>query len=195
MSKLAKMRSRRRTKKNPSEATELGYNIAAGFAGYGVTRFLSRAVYSQVVKKRPQLAEHAYVVAAAVGAAGAYFGSKKWAKVADYHEAISIGAGIALLQTAVQTYIPKFGWIVGDVSASQYVKAAAKPAAIANLDLGAALGEYEEDLGSVAAELGEVEAYSSGSETDFDLDSFLADNDDVEAIPLSLPEAAEASVH
>jgi hypothetical protein len=40
--------------------------------------------------------------------------------VSEYHEGALIGAGIALLQTGVQTYVPKLGWIVSDISPEQY---------------------------------------------------------------------------
>jgi len=135
-SKVAKFKKRRKAarksprKSNPDrgEMTELGVRVGAGFAGYTMTRLVSRVAYSQAIKKFPNNAKHAAFVASAAGAAAAYFGSSKWDKLADYHDEISIGAGIALFQSFIQTYLPQYGWIVGDLSAEQYQAAAKKTA-------------------------------------------------------------------
>ena len=51
-----------------------------------------------------------------------YFGTRYYEKVEEYHEAATLGAGIAFIQTATQTYLPKFGWIVADVKPEDYAQ-------------------------------------------------------------------------
>lgn len=170
-SKLAKRRRRRR--KNPDdtpsrsrakgEVIELATNIGAGFAGYAGTRLLSRMAYAQAVKRFPNASPYVHVAAAALGAAGVYFGTKHWSKAQDYHESASIGAGIALLQTAIQTFVPKFGWIVADVTPDQYVKKAKKKVL-------------------PAADMNQLTAAPEA--TGFDLDALLEENPDVEAVSI-----------
>lgn len=176
-SKLAQYRSRRKAKANPeAKATkELAVNIGAGFAGYAATRLISRMAYSQAIKRWPNGAAYANVIASAIGATGVYFGSKHWSKIADHHEAASIGAGIALLQTAVQTFVPKFGWIVGDVSAEQYV-ATKEKRELPDADLDSLLPSDN------APEL------AAPAEDTFSLDALLAERPDMEAVPIGQSE-------
>jgi hypothetical protein len=169
-SKLARRRSKR--KRNPengnskAEATKLAYSIGAGFAGYTATRFIARMAYSQAVKKFPGGAKHAAFAASAAGAAGAFFGSKHWGKVEDYHDEITIGAGIALAQSFVQSYIPQYGWIVGDLDESQYKKTAQKAPQAAAADLSAL--PLPPGVPETVPELPPT--------SDFDLDALLAEH-------------------
>lgn len=120
-SKIAKFKRRR---KNPSNVgvVHLAYDTAAAFAGYGATRFVARAIYASIVKRWPRLAPHAGVIASLLGAVGVYFGSRHWKRIADYHQAASIGAGIAAVQAVVATYIPYLGWVVSDYNQGQYAR-------------------------------------------------------------------------
>jgi hypothetical protein len=119
-SKIAKYKERRRPKPNPNEDVGVLYNLGAGFGGYAVVRLFARMIYSQAIKRVPKLASHVHFAAGVLGATGVYFGSKYWKRMSEYHEGALIGAGIALLQTGVQTYVPKLGWIVSDISPEQY---------------------------------------------------------------------------
>ena len=182
-SKLARYRRARKARKaNPdvAGAKDLATNIGAGFAGYAGTRLLARMAYSQAVKRYPRASEHVHVAMSALGAAGVYFGTKHWSRVDDYHEAATIGAGIALIQTAMQTYLPKFGWIVADVNASQYVKKRPLPAA--NLD-----SLLPDDSAP------ELMAPALASDDSFDVDQLLLSNPDIEAVEIGRgePEAIE----
>jgi len=178
-SKLAAFKAKRKAKarkSNPEkkEAMELATNIGAGFAGYGATRLLSRMAYSQAVKRFPNASDHAHVLASAVGAAGIYFGSKHWQKVDEYHEAATIGAGIALLQAAMQTYLPKFGWVVSDVSADQYSSGKKVKRTLPDADVTSILPPDSHDaLPESSAGIG-----------DFDLDALLATDDSIEAVQI-----------
>ena len=182
-SKLAKYKKRRKTKKkNPetSEAVELATNIGAGFAGYAATRLISRMAYVQALKKYPKASKHIHVAATAVGAAGVYFGSKHWDKVDEYHEAAALGAGVAILQTAMQTYLPQIGWVVADVSPEQYSKKAKSVAPRATkADLESMLpppNEGDESNPTAQQDLGNFGT--------FDLDAILAEDSSLEAVEI-----------
>lgn len=182
--KLAKYRNKRRRKANPEkkEAIEMAANVGAGFAGYAATRLLSRMAYSQAVKRYPGASAYVHVAASAVGAAGVYFGSKHWSKVDEYHEAASIGAGIALLQTAIQTLVPKFGWVVSDVSADQYGAGKKEKSILPDADLTQILppDEIPDALPEASADLG-----------DFDIDALLASDSSIEAVPIGQAPSVE----
>ena len=176
-SKIARYRKAR---KNPSIVTqktaEFATNVGAGFAGYAATRFLSRMVYSQAVKKMPKSAKHATVLASVAGAVGTYLGTRYYKKVSDHHEAASVGAGIALVQAVAQAYLPKYAWIVGDMNAEQYTKP--KPAEQA-ADISMLEGTEPPD--ALASEV-------------FDLDALLAEDDTLEAVPVGqLPPVPSAT--
>jgi hypothetical protein len=184
-SKLARYRRARKKKANPeglADHKELAVNIGVGFAGYAGTRLLARMAYSQAVKRWPKASEHVHVAASALGAAGVYFGSKHYSKVSDYHEAAAIGAGIALIQTAFQTYLPKFGWIVADVDASQYT--AKRKTTLPPADLNSLLPSDS------APELNGAVGTGDG----FDLDMLLLENPEVEAIPIGQSEPEQIEV-
>jgi len=120
-SKIAKFKKDR---KNPTPAVvQAAVGVAAGFGGYAVNRFLSRIVYSLVLKKRPKLAGHALVGTSALATVLTYFVTRYWQRVSDYHEYASLGSGVAFVQTAVQTYVPRLGWVVSDVRPEQYASA------------------------------------------------------------------------
>lgn len=166
-SKIAKYRARRNPSRAKKEAIELATSIGAGFAGYGAARLFGRIVFSQAVRRWPGASKHLHVLASAASAAGIYIGTRSWSKTEDYHEAASIGAGIALLQSAIQTYLPKFGWVVSDVDAAQYSRAKKQQLPDADMDL---LMPGDEPVPSL--------------DGGFDLDALLAEHPDIEAVPV-----------
>jgi hypothetical protein len=106
-------------KTNPPPLTDLAEFIAPGFVGYAGTRFTSRAVHSVVIKRWPKLAKHASVLST-FGAAGlAYILVHRVKKIEKYHTPVVVGAGIAAIQTLVQAYLPKYGWLVSDHNLNQ----------------------------------------------------------------------------
>lgn len=123
----AKIRKRRKRRRNPESeplvpvpadagaATELAYTVGAGFAGYAATKFLTRIAHQQALKRWPQHAKHIAAGASVVSAGGVWAASRYWDKIAEHHEAMVLGAGIGAVQTLVQTYLPAYGWIVGDL--------------------------------------------------------------------------------
>jgi hypothetical protein len=130
-----KRRRRRRNKalapmggtSNPPIMTDLAEMIGPGFASYVVTRFLGRIVYQTVGKKWPKLGKHAHVASQVVAAGGVWFAGHRIKQLAKYHDSLVVGASIAALQSAAQAYLPKYGWIVGDVEAPAANAEAALP--------------------------------------------------------------------
>lgn len=128
-------RKRRRVRRNPSGgrvsgaagAKEIGIQIASGFAGYAGTRLLSRAVATIVSKKSPKLAKHAGMIGSVASLGAAFFVLPAWKRTEEYAGEALIGSGIAVAQNLLRTYLPKYGWIVGDYHADI---GAEKPAAL-----------------------------------------------------------------
>ena len=155
-------------------------------------RLLSRIAFAQSLKRWPGAAKHIHVAASAVSAAGVYFGSRHWSKIEDYHEAATIGAGIALFQTALQTYLPQLGWIVADTNADQYAatEKQKQEAGLPNADL-TGLFDDPSDPYSVP---NQVEASTQHelppAQGDFDLDALLSEHPEVEAVEIGRADAA-----
>lgn len=135
MSKLAK-RYKQHRKVNPSPeggrvrnpplAVDLLEWIGPGFGAFAATRFITRAASVQIAKKWPKMGKHAGAAASVGTFLGAWLLGNKVKQLEKYHTPIIVGAGIAAIQSLIQIYFPKLGWIVSD--ASPDVIAAGKPA-------------------------------------------------------------------
>lgn len=101
-------------KSNPPPLTDFVEFIVPGFAGYAGTRFTSRAIHQMALKRWPKLAKHASVMSTFAAATGAWLLVHRIKKLEKYHTPVVVGAGIAALQTLVQAYVPKYGWLVSD---------------------------------------------------------------------------------
>jgi hypothetical protein len=103
-----------RAKDNPPPLTDFAEFIAPGFVGYAGTRFASRVIHQMALKRFPKLAKHASVLSTFGAATLAWLLVHRVKRVQKFHTPVVVGAGIAALQTAVQAYIPKYGWLVSD---------------------------------------------------------------------------------
>lgn len=121
----ARSRVRRRRKKshaapkrNPagSAAVENLKQIGAGFAGFAVTRAISRIASTAVGRKWPRAAKLAGVAAGAVAVVAAELGAPRFDQTARYAESITMGAGVAAAATLVQTLLPRYGWLLAHPS-------------------------------------------------------------------------------
>jgi len=113
-SKRAKKNNDIVAKSNPPALQDLAEFVVPGFAGYAGTRMASRVVHGMILKRFPKLAKHASVLST-VGAAGAaWLLVHRIDRVKQYHTPVVVGASIAAIQTAVQAYLPKYGWMVSD---------------------------------------------------------------------------------
>lgn len=101
-------------KKNPSGGawTEVFAVIGPAAAGYAATRFLGRVARVQLGKRWPKLAAHAGPLSSAVSLLALWYVTEKWQRFRKYQTPVIIGSGIALLQSAVQTYMPGLAWLI-----------------------------------------------------------------------------------
>lgn len=111
---LASFRQMLKVKENPPPIADVAEFILPSFAGYAATRFVSRAVYAKVMERYPQFAKHASVASTFGAATVAWFAAHRIEKIARYHTPIVCGSGLAVIQSIVQAYFPKYGWIVRD---------------------------------------------------------------------------------
>lgn len=114
----------RRRRKNPAQTSvavsnpplfaDLAEFVVPGFGGYAATRLLSRIVYTQLSKKWPTGSRHLATGSSVASFLAAWFLLHRVKRLEKYHTPATVGAAIAALQTIIQTYLPKFGWIVSD---------------------------------------------------------------------------------
>jgi hypothetical protein len=121
-----------RAKDNPPIAKDLMEFVLPGFAGYAGTRLVSRVVHGMVLKRFPKLAKHASVLSTAAAATGAWFLAHRVERIQEHSTPIVVGASIAAIQTVVQAYLPKYGWMVSDHNLNaQTPEQAARPPSVA----------------------------------------------------------------
>lgn len=102
--------------KNPTAVMDLVEFVGPGFAAFAATRFGTRIAAQVVAKHKPSLGKHA----GALTSVGAFFAAwllahrLKW--LHKYHTPIVVGAAIAALQSLIQIYIPRLGWMVADAT-------------------------------------------------------------------------------
>lgn len=101
-------------RRNPPLFTDLAEWVGPGFAGFAVTRLVTRIASSQVAKAKPSLGKHAGAITSVGTFLAAWFLAHRWKVLAKYHMPITVGAALASIQSLVQLYIPKIGWIVAD---------------------------------------------------------------------------------
>jgi hypothetical protein len=103
-------------KRNPPLWTDLAEFIGPGFAGFAATRLLTRIAAVQLAKKKPSWGKHAGAITSVAAFLGAWWASGKWKVTAKYQMPIVVGAGLAAIQSIIQLYIPKLGWMITDAS-------------------------------------------------------------------------------
>jgi hypothetical protein len=103
-------------KSNPPLFTELLEFVGPGFAAFAATRFGTRIATTQVAKLKPNMGKHAGAWISVAAFLAAWFLGHKVKFLEKYHTPITVGAAIAALQSLIQLYIPKLGWMVADAS-------------------------------------------------------------------------------
>lgn len=103
-----------KSKANPPPLKDVMDFVIPGFAGYAGTRMTSRIVHGMVIKRFPKMAKHASVLSTGLAATAAWFAVHRIDRFKQYHTPVVVGAAIAAVQTAVQAYLPKYGWMVSD---------------------------------------------------------------------------------
>lgn len=104
---------------------EMGVQVGTAFVGYGSTRLLARILYTALRTKYPKLAPWGGTGSTAIVFLLVWLVGSRSEKLRKYHAALTVGAGIALLQNMIRTWVPKLGWMIGD-----YQQDAATPKAL-----------------------------------------------------------------
>src|SRR5690606_29093616 len=127
--------------------------------GYAGTRLLQRIAYAQLSKRFPKAARHLAAGSGLAVFAAVWFLLHRIKRLEKYHTPAAVGSAIAALQTIVQTYLPKFGWMVSDFqptigssTAPAQIKAASSAAAPAAAALPPTAADFmdDDDLGILA---------------------------------------------
>lgn len=121
---MARSRLHRRYVKNPSSEprhnpplfTDIVEFVAPGFAGFAITRFATRVAATQIEQRKPSWGKHAGAAASLASFLGAWLLAHKWKWLEKYHTPIVVGSAIAALQSLIQLYLPKLGWMVADAT-------------------------------------------------------------------------------
>ncbi len=103
-------------RRNPPLLGDLAEFIVPGFAAFSATRLLTRLAAVQIAKRKPTWAKHAGAIASVGSFAAAYFGAHRVKALEKHTTPIVVGAAIAAIQSIVQLYIPKLGWMIADAS-------------------------------------------------------------------------------
>jgi len=98
---------------NPSGLAGFSQMALPAFGAYAATRFVSRVTYVQL-SPRTKFAHHLSVGASAGVTLLAWLAGEHISSLKKYDSAILLGSSVATLQALLQTYVPKFGWIVSD---------------------------------------------------------------------------------
>ena len=114
---------------NPPMFQDLVEFIGPGFAGFAVSRFGTRIATTQIGQRWPSWGKHAGGVAAVGSFLAAWLLAHKVKLLEKFHTPIVVGAGIAALQSLIQLYIPRLGWMVSDASPELAAGAAGATAA------------------------------------------------------------------
>lgn len=101
---------------NPPIAQDFTEEIVPAFVAYAGTRFLSNIVYSIASKKFPKGGKHIAVLSSGAAFLGAWTLIHRFESTMKYHGPAVVGSAIAAGQTVVQAYLPKYGWMMGDLA-------------------------------------------------------------------------------
>lgn len=165
---------------NPPMMEDLAELILPGFGGYAATKFLHRIISVQLTKRYPNAGKHVAAASTIGSFLAAWLLAHRVKRLAEYHTPIVIGSAIASIQTLVQTYFPRYGWMVSDVqpdalpAASAAVSAAQMAAPVERLfpggpeivDNSTVEDDLEDlnqlNLGSLSASLDGEDAFADG---------------------------------
>lgn len=131
-----KTRSAPEPRHNPPLLTDLVEWVGPGFGGFALTRLATRIAATQIAQRKPSWGKHVGAGVSIGAFLAAWFLAHRLKFLAKYHTPIVVGSAIAALQSIIQLYIPKLGWMVSDAS-PELAQAAISPAELqaAHLDL------------------------------------------------------------
>lgn len=103
-------------RRNPPILADLVQWVGPGFASFAATRFLTRVAATQIARRKPSWGKHAGAGASVAAFASAWWLGHRVKWIAQYHTPITVGAAIAAIQSLVQLYLPKLGWMLADAT-------------------------------------------------------------------------------
>jgi len=110
---------------NPPLFTDMLEFIGPGFAAFAATRFLTRIAATQLAKRKPSWGKHAGAVTSIASFLAAWWGAHRVKYLEKYHTPIVVGSALATLQSIIQLYIPRLGWMLETPDPTQEASAAA----------------------------------------------------------------------
>ena len=182
MSKKAGLVAYRRRKKNkiskpsanPPIKQDFMEEIAPAFVAYVGTRFVANIVSNIARKKFPTGGKHIAVLSSGATFLGAWTLVHRIPSLEKYHSPAVVGSAIAALQTGIQAYLPKYGWMMADVDNAKSTPAlpAVEPAPSTAGELTSGVDNHDDDD---ALPTGDYGTLSGGnlSISDAELDGLL----------------------
>lgn len=132
--RLVRARARRNARAaaavaNPPLTVDLQTVLLPGIGAYAATRGLARIVHSIVTKRAPKWARHAHAIAGVAAFGGVWFLGHKVERIARYHDAVVMGAGLAAFQGLAASYLPaRYRWLIADPTRMENMPAPRLPA-------------------------------------------------------------------
>ena len=136
---------------NPPIQQDFVEEIIPAFIAYAGTRFVANIVNKIAQKRFPQGGKHIAVLSSGIAFAGAWTIIHRIPSAEKYHSPAVVGSAIAAIQTGVQTYLPKYGWMMADIEKDVSLPA---PATSAVLEAPATTGDDEGDIDVVGGSYG-----------------------------------------
>lgn len=110
--------------------------VGPGFGGFAATRFATHVAMTQIAQRKPTWGKHAGAGVSVGAFLLAWFLGHRVKFLAKYQMPITVGSAIAAIQSLLQIYVPKVGWMVSDATPELATAGATSPALdTAHLDL------------------------------------------------------------
>jgi hypothetical protein len=103
---------------NPPIQQDFVEEIIPAFVAYAATRFISNVVNQIAQKRFSKGGKHIAVLSSGIAFAGAWTLIHRFPSTMKYHSPAVVGSAIAAIQTGIQAYMPKYGWMLADMSAT-----------------------------------------------------------------------------
>jgi len=97
---------------NPPLVEDVTMMILPGLGSYAATRLTGRLLRAFLEKRLPKVAPHLGPVGNLGAFVALWFAAHKVRRLQRYHTPIVVGAGIALVQAIIQTYLPRLGLLL-----------------------------------------------------------------------------------
>jgi len=118
---------RPQSSKNPPLGQDFKDLVVPAFVTYAGVRLTTRIVHNLTAKRFPRLSRHLAALSSVAAFAGAYTLVHRFEKTKKYHDGAVVGSAIAAGQTVIQTYVPRYGWMMADLDPPKPAVAAPAP--------------------------------------------------------------------